>query len=190
MLQQELLIKMVKELDKLAIEYMITGSVVSSLLGEPRSTHDIDIVTVVISNDKIDELAAIFALPNYYLHPDSAKKARFDTGMFNLIDTKGGNKIDFWLLSEEEFDVSRFKRKQTIDFHGQKVNITTAEDIIIAKLRWAKMQNGSQKQMTDAIRVYELQYTKLDLPYLQYWVTKLELLGFWEELLDLANPYN
>lgn len=44
MSQPELLKKVVKLLDSEGIEYMVTGSVVSSLQGEPRSTHDIDLL--------------------------------------------------------------------------------------------------------------------------------------------------
>ena len=44
MSQQELLTKVVQALDAAGIEYMVTGSVVSSLQGEPRATHDIDLV--------------------------------------------------------------------------------------------------------------------------------------------------
>jgi hypothetical protein len=39
MSQQELLKKAIQALDQAGIQYMITGSVVSSLQGEPRSTH-------------------------------------------------------------------------------------------------------------------------------------------------------
>jgi hypothetical protein len=44
MSQQELLSRIVRILDGLGIGYMETGSVTSSLQGEPRSTHDIDLV--------------------------------------------------------------------------------------------------------------------------------------------------
>lgn len=44
MSQQELLAKVVHTLEQLEIEYMVTGSIVSSMQGDPRSTHDIDIV--------------------------------------------------------------------------------------------------------------------------------------------------
>lgn len=45
MLQPELLIrKVVQILESAGIEYMMTGSIVSSLQGEPWSTHDIDLV--------------------------------------------------------------------------------------------------------------------------------------------------
>jgi hypothetical protein len=44
MSQQELLAKVIRTLEQLGIEYMVTGSIASSMQGEPRSTHDIDIV--------------------------------------------------------------------------------------------------------------------------------------------------
>jgi len=42
MSQQELLAKVVGTLDGAGIDYMTTGSIVSSLQGEPRATHDVD----------------------------------------------------------------------------------------------------------------------------------------------------
>jgi predicted nucleotidyltransferase len=42
--QLELLKHVVHQLEAAGIEYMISGSVASSLQGEPRASHDIDIV--------------------------------------------------------------------------------------------------------------------------------------------------
>jgi predicted nucleotidyltransferase len=50
MSQQELLRKVIEALGDARIEYMLTGSVVSSLQGEPRSTHDIDMVVASVPN--------------------------------------------------------------------------------------------------------------------------------------------
>ena len=47
MSQQELLKKIIQALETSRIEYMITGSVASSLHGEPRSTYDIDVVVAI-----------------------------------------------------------------------------------------------------------------------------------------------
>jgi hypothetical protein len=44
MSQHELLKRVVTECDRLSIPLMLTGSLVSSLQGEPRATHDIDVV--------------------------------------------------------------------------------------------------------------------------------------------------
>ena len=45
--QQELLKKVIQVLNKIDISYMLTGSLASSIQGEPRSTHDIDLVVYI-----------------------------------------------------------------------------------------------------------------------------------------------
>lgn len=65
MSQQELLKKVIHVLEESAIEYMVTGSLVSSIQGEPRSTHDIDII-IAIDKLKAKELIAAFPQPDYY----------------------------------------------------------------------------------------------------------------------------
>lgn len=55
MSQQELLKKVIQALDQAGIQYMITGSLASSLQGEPRSTHDIDMV-IAIEESKVRQL--------------------------------------------------------------------------------------------------------------------------------------
>jgi len=47
MSQQELLAKVVSVLESLGVDYMVTGSLASSIQGEPRSTHDIDLVVAI-----------------------------------------------------------------------------------------------------------------------------------------------
>ena len=44
MLEKDILKKVINFFETNEIEYMLTGSYVSSLQGQPRSTHDIDII--------------------------------------------------------------------------------------------------------------------------------------------------
>jgi predicted nucleotidyltransferase len=44
MSQQALLRRVVRALDGAGVPHMLTGSLASSLQGEPRATHDIDLV--------------------------------------------------------------------------------------------------------------------------------------------------
>ena len=60
MSQQELLSKLVDFLDQARIPYMLTGSIASSLHGEPRSTHDVDVV-VVLDPESITKLLGAFS---------------------------------------------------------------------------------------------------------------------------------
>ena len=63
-------------------------------------------------------------------------------------------------------------------------------DTIVMKLRWAEMSGGSEKQFTDALRVFELQYAVLDRSYMERWIGELELEVLWSKLLALARPLN
>jgi len=70
---------------------------------------------------------------------------------------------------------------------GLKILISSPEDTILAKLRWAKLSGGSEKQFTDALRVYEVQYGKLDIDYLEQWVKILNIESLWKRLVYEAQ---
>lgn len=185
MSQPELLKKVISVLQQSGIDYMLTGSIASSLQGEPRSTHDIDMV-VVIKPEQIHGLASAFESPDYYMDEESMLEAVCKQVMFNLIDVREGDKVDFWILTDEPFDISRFARKQQMNFMGISFNVSSPEDTILAKLRWAKLSGGSEKQFGDAVHVYEVQYQWLDREYLGAWVKRMNLELLWERLISEA----
>ena len=186
MSQQELLKRVIRALDRAGIQYMITGFVASSLQGEPRSTHDIDIV-IAMQSSKVNELVEAFPPSDFYFDKDSILNAINRESMFNLIELGGGDKVDFWILTDEPFDLSRFSRRYSEEFIGLKIQVSSSEDTILAKLRWAKLSGGSEKQFTDALRVYEVQYGKLDIDYLTHWAKKLDVESLWKRLTDEAE---
>ena len=164
MSQQELLNHVVVTLNSCGIDYMLTGSVASSVQGEPRTSHDIDIV-VQIQRSAISSLVKAFSPPRFFLTEESVSDAITHGGMFNLIEANEGDKIDFWVLTDDPFDKSRFARKRRQPIFGLELFISSPEDTIIKKLHWAKECGGSEKQFTDALRVYEMQYSLLDMEY-------------------------
>jgi hypothetical protein len=186
MSQQELLKKVVQTFEATGIEYMITGSVASSLQGEPRASHDIDVV-IAIHGGAVPRLLDAFPAPDYYLDEEGLRDAVRSGQMVNLIDVKGGDRVDFWPLTDEPFDQSRFRRRYTEDLFGLKVMVTCPEDTILMKLRWAEKSGGSEKQFTDALRVYEIQFNNLDLAYLDRWVNELRLQTQWRRLQNEAQ---
>lgn len=165
---------------------MITGSIVSSLQGEPRSTHDIDII---IGMEKLgaDKLIEAFPPPDFYLAKESILDGIDTRSMFSLIDLEGGGKVDFWILTNDPFDQSRFSRRYVEEFKGLKMRVSSPEDTILSKLRWAKFSGGSEKQFIDALRVYEVQYGKLDSDYLEHWSRKLDVESLWKRLMEEAE---
>lgn len=186
MSQPELLKTVIRTLGTAGIDYMVTGSVVSSLQGEPRLSHDIDIV-IAVERSTIPKLLQSFPSPDYYLDEESMRSAIDSRHMFNLIDVKGGDKVDFWLLTDDPFDRSRFSRKYEEEFMGIKIKVSRPEDTILMKLRWAALSGGSEKQFTDALRVYEVQRETLEMPYLQSWAKTLQIESLWMRIQEQAQ---
>ena len=187
MSQSELLKAIVAELGAAGIEYLLTGSLASSLQGEPRSTHDIDLV-VSMDAAGADRIVNTFRAPDFYLSAPAVHQAVRERRMFNLLDLREGDKVDFWLLTEEPFDLSRFARRVKMDWDGSPVWVSSPEDTILAKLRWAEMSGGSEKQFGDALSIYEVQRRRLDLAYIAEWAEKLGVGDIWGRLQDAAGP--
>lgn len=186
MSQQELLKKVADVLRDLGIDYMMSGSLVSSLQGEPRSTHDIDIV-IAIRQPSAKPLAAAFPPPDYYLTEESILDALRTDGLFNLIDVNSGDKVDFWMLTDQPFDLSRFRRKRIEDVLGMRIAVSAPEDTILVKLHWAEKSGGSDRHFTDALRVYEVQYGLLDLEYLRDWARTLGVSSLLDRIEEQAE---
>jgi hypothetical protein len=166
---------------------MATGSIVSGLQGEPRATHDIDLV-VAITATRAAELLRSFPAPDYYVDEQAARDAVARRGMFNLLDVSGGDKVDFWVLTDDPYDRARFARRQAEQLPGLTLVVSSPEDTILQKLRWSELSGGSEKQYTDALRVYEVQSDRLDLDYMSHWAAAVGIQPLWDRLRAEARP--
>ena len=150
-------------------------------------THDIDVVVDVSLKD-VAHLVETLDAPDLYLDADAAAEAVRSGGSFNLIDASTGGKVDFWLLTDDAFDLERFKRRGTAEFADLRFAISTPEDTILMKLRWAAQSGGSEKQIGDAIGVYEVQAGVLDECYLDDWAARLGVQDLLARVRSEAEP--
>jgi hypothetical protein len=186
MSQQDLLKRVVDALESSGCAYMVTGSYASSLQGEPRLTHDIDLV-VSIPPTAVESFIGYFPPPEFHLDRDLMTAAIRERSMFSVIHVPEGDKIDFWMLTTDPFDTSRFARKIREQVLGMELVVSTPEDTILIKLRWSKLSGGSEKQYRDALRVYELQNELLDIGYIRDWARRLDVESDWDRIVREAE---
>lgn len=175
MLQEEFFKKVVAEFNGLGIPYMVTGSMASNFYGQPRLTHDIDLV-LTLPRSAVGALAEHFPGPRYYLSPEAALEAVENAGMFNIIDTETGLKADLWILDRNnEYRIVSFERRKEVSLFGIKVYLTSAEDVILSKLDWYRKSGETTQQLQDARAVYQMHKENLDFDYLKRWAEALDL---------------
>lgn len=176
--EEEALASVVGELDRLAIPFMLTGSVASSYHGHPRATHDADLV-IDPTEAQLEAFVESLAAAGFYVDADSARDALRKRTQFNVIDTRYACKIDLIIRRDRPFSHEEFARRVTADLSFAKaVPILTAEDAILSKLEWARRSGDSEKQLADAVGVLELN-PSLDRAYIERWAGELGVSDLW-----------
>ncbi len=155
------------------IPYMIVGSMASMVYGEPRLTHDIDIVLNILPSDGL-KFADLFKLKDYYCPPPEIINSEIThKGQFNLIHQETQIKIDLIIRKNTSHSIEEFDRRQKITFwDNQEAYIAQPEDVIIKKLSYYR-EGGSPKHISDIRGI--LANTEIDTDYLNKWVDELQL---------------
>ena len=177
--QQKFFEKVLQELEKLNIPYMITGSVGSFLYGEPRMTNDMDLVIELDRNHAL-LLSKSFETDDYYFPPfETVEEAIQSFGQFNIIHIESGSKVDMIIRKDTEFAKTEFSRKKQLPFSSSlNFQSASAEDIIISKLQYFQMSR-SEKHANDIRGILLVSGESLDQEYITKWVKKLGLLEIW-----------
>lgn len=181
---RQLLVSVVRILQKLKVPYLVTGGIAVLVWGRPRFTADIDIV-IELAEEDISKFADEFRkLGSGYIDEDMMKDAVRRSDEFNFVDGATGVKVDFWLWRKNDpFDASRFKRRVAKKILGETIYFTSAEDLILVKLKWYK-ESSSSRQMEDAESIFKISGKDLDVAYLEKWAKELNCWDLLNKLID------
>jgi hypothetical protein len=109
--QGDLLRHVVEVLEEQAVTYLLVGSLASGVYGEPRLTHDIDVV-IELQPDQVAKLCEAFPPPEYNVSEKAAREAIAAAGQFNVIHPTSGNKIDFIIARRDAWGRSQVRRRR------------------------------------------------------------------------------
>ena len=172
-------------LEAAGIPYMLTGSFASGYHGAPRASQDIDIV-IAPTLGSLNAFLGLLPEDRYYVSRDAALDAYGRKSLFNVVDFASGWKVDLICRKARPFSITEFDRRSARDFGGRSIFLASAEDVLLAKLEWAKLAE-SERQLEDAAGVLRIQGEGLDHDYVRKWVTALGLERQWERALLLAR---
>ena len=164
-------------LEQQQITYVLVGSLASSMHGMYRSTADIDIVADVKPEQVIPLINALEK--NFYVDEHAVREAIAQRRSFNAIHFNSVFKVDIFIAKADEFSRKQIERRELRELGPnieQKIYVATAEDTILAKLRWYDSGGRvSNTQWTDVIGIIGASPSTLDLDYLGEWAKRLDL---------------
>jgi hypothetical protein len=178
----ESLIPFLQALDRLQIRYYVGGSVASSYYGTWRRTQDVDVI-LDVRPDQIRTLAKLLAQD--YLIDAHAWIDAFRHGQpFNLFYQPTFTKIDVMpLQTAHRQEEERRAQPHLLLAGAPPIRLSSAEDTILAKLRWYIAMGCSPRQWADIVGVIARQRSYLDLGYLRAWADILQVRAELEQAL-------
>ncbi len=186
-----IIILVIDAFDKLNIPYFIGGSLASAIHGSARSTLDADMVAD-IDPKQVKALVEFFQT-DFYIDEEMISDAIQNQSSFNIIHLASSFKVDVFIPKDRRYDRMQFQRRQreVVESDLQReVYVTTAEDIILAKLEWYRMGGEiSDRQWRDILGVIKIQGGKLDIDYLKEWSAELGVSDLLQKALLEKNNY-
>ncbi len=164
-------------LDALGVPYAIGGSLATIFHGIPRTTIDADLVADLQPEHISPFVRAL--RDEFHVDPLAIVDAMQRRSSFNLIHKRAMFKVDVFLPKERAFDrmqLQRRGREVVLDEPERTAWVTSAEDIILAKLEWFRMGGEvSERQWRDVLGVMKTQGALLDAAYLRHWAAELKV---------------
>ncbi len=149
-----------------------------------RSTADIDIVADIQPEQVIPLLTAL--QDTFYVDEHAVREAIDRRQSFNAIHFDSVFKVDIFIPKSDEFSKVQLQRRELRKLapdNEQMIYVATAEDTILAKLRWYNSGGRvSNSQWSDVIGIIGASSTRLELDYLRQWAQTLGV----TDLLDKA----
>jgi hypothetical protein len=170
-------------LNDAAIEYLISGSVAAMLYGEPRVTHDIDMI-VFLQDQDAAQLATIFPKAQFYVPPlpvilEELRRERL--GHFNLIHVESGLKADFYPAGRDNFHFWALRHARRYTIGASTITVAPPEYVILRKLEYHR-EGGSEKHLRDIRSILAVSGDELDPVTLTDWANRLNLQEEWKRL--------
>ncbi len=188
MQEANLILIFLEPLNKSGIDYMTTGSVASIIYGEPRMTHDIDIVLALHISD-IEKIIRIFDTQEFYCPPVEVIKAetsRNAGGHFNIIHHNTGFKADIYPISKDKLHLWAMNNRRKVKIENSGVWLAPPEYVIIRKLEYYK-EGQSSKHLRDIKKMLDISGATFNIAEMESRIKELNLSAEWQKAKDYKD---
>ena len=186
--EAELAFLFIRPLREIRARFIVTGSIAAIVYGEPRLTHDLDLL-IFLTREQIDRLPEIFPSEQFYCPPPEVilfEAGREHRGHLNLIHIQTGFKADLYFEGNDPLHHWAFAKALTLRFMGEEVRVAPPEYVILRKLEFFR-EGGSEKHLRDIRMMLKNSGERMNLQKLSELVAERGLQPVWERAQSNTN---
>lgn len=159
-------------LNRVGIRYAIGGSLAASARSIWRTTLDVDLVAAIAPAQAEVFVQALGK--EWYADVDEIRRSIAAGRSFNVIHMKSAHKVDVF-PAREPFHRTQLDRATELALGEECIPcmVTTAEDILLAKLRWYRDGGEVSDRQWSDIGGIIIQNPNLDWEYVDSWAARL-----------------
>lgn len=184
---QAAILRVIDILNESGAQYLVTGSLASSVYRTSRSTKDADFV-VHMSSDQLQNFFKRLSADFEHLAQMSFETV---TGKLQHRFRVPGSEFlieIFEARMNDPHERARFERARPGMVEGRTAPIPSAEDVLVQKLRWFHQIRRS-KDRDDILEIMVHQWEGLDWPYIEKWCREHGSFNWLEQLRDQARSF-
>jgi hypothetical protein len=144
--QLDALQRLVEALDAVGVDYMLTGSMAMTFMGEVRFTRDVDVVVAPRPGD-LRNLVKVLA-EDFGADPETLREGLQAGEMVQVLAPESMAKLDLMPVHAALNSVEVFERRRHVSWRELDLKLIAPEDLIVAKLEWAR-SSRSAAQLRD-----------------------------------------
>lgn len=167
--------------EECGIAYFVTGSVASSLYGEPRFTQDLDLVVSADAGD-VERILTVFPPAEFYVPPREVlaeEAGRAEGGHFNLLHRASGVRADVYVAGTDPLHRWGFDHRRRLALsEGRSIWLAPPEYIILRKLQW-RAEGGGERHERDVTRMLAVLGDDFDAGFVEREAARLGLGELW-----------
>lgn len=178
----------IRPLERLGVEYMITGGVAAVIYGDPRFTRDVDLV-LELDAERASDLLAAFDPGEFYLPPVevvSAEARRTEGGHFNIIHHDSALRADVYTAGDVALHRWALDRAVRLRVGAGEISVAPIEYVVLRKLQYYR-DSGSDRHLRDIAMMLRFSGDAVDRDGLDEWCGRLGLTS-WLEQADSFDP--
>ena len=159
-------------LNRVWIQYAIGGSLAASARGIPRATFDVDLVAAIAPSQAGAFVQSLGK--DWYADVDEVRKSLESGRSFNVIHIRNSLKVDVFPASRA-FHRAQLERATALPLGEDRLPcmVTTAEDILLAKLQWYRDGGEVSDRQWSDIGGLIATNDAMDWEYVNLWAARL-----------------